>query len=149
MSIWILCSKAVVVFLFLGIAFRLMGKRQIGQLNVYDLAMIMAIANAVQNAMTTGKGDLIVGIGLSTTLILLGWGFSRLFVLAPTLEKRIIGSPTILMNRGHILEDRLRRERVTDEELLEAFRTHGYADASKVSMAVLEVDGSISIVPKD
>lgn len=145
----IYAAKSAVVLILLFLAFRVLGKRQVGQLNIYDLALIMALANAVQNAMTAGKGDLGVGIVSSGTLLLIGYVLVRLFARSKKAERLLIGMPTVIVNRGQILRHRMRRERITQDELLAAIRQHGLQSPNQVKMAVLEVDGSISIVPND
>jgi uncharacterized membrane protein YcaP (DUF421 family) len=131
------------------VAFRLLGKRAASQMNVYDLAMLMAVSNAVQNAMTGGRGELPVGLYCSTAVVVLGWALSRLLIKAPTLESRLVGKPTLIINDGVLLSDHMRRECLTEEEVQVAIRQHGLTDASQVLMAVFEVDGTISIVPKE
>lgn len=145
----IYAAKSAVVLILLFLAFRLLGKRQVGQLNIYDLALIMALANAVQNAMTAGKGDLGVGIVSSGTLLLIGYVLVRLFARSKKAERLLVGMPTVIVNRGQVLRHRMRRERITLDELLAAIRQHGLQSPNQVKMAVLEVDGSISIVPKE
>jgi uncharacterized membrane protein YcaP (DUF421 family) len=140
--------KTLIVFLFLAAGFRLLGKREAAQLNVYDLAMLMALANAVQNAMTGGLGNFPIGIVTSTTVLVASWILSRVFRRHPTLETRIVGSPTILVHDGVVLNPHLRRQRVTGDELTEACRQHGIENTNDCDLAVLEVDGSISIIPK-
>ena len=141
-------GKTAFVLLYLFVGFRLLGKRQVAQFNLYDLAMIIALANAVQNAMAEGKGDLGIGIVSSGTLILVGWILTRVIVKAPKVEGLLYGTPTIILSDGLILEDRMHRERVTREELDTAMRQHGLCEPSEVSLAVIEIDGAISIVPK-
>ena len=89
-------AKPLIVLLFLLLLLRLLGKRSAAQMNVYDLAMIVALANAVQNAMTAGKGDLSVGIAASGTLILAAAGFTWFVARSPRTERVLIGSPTIV-----------------------------------------------------
>jgi uncharacterized membrane protein YcaP (DUF421 family) len=139
----------MVVMAFLFIAFRLLGKRSSAQMNIYDLAMIMAVSNAVQNAMTGGRGELPVGLYASAAVIVLAWALTKLFVKLPNLEGRFVGHPTILVNDGLLLKDRMLRERVTEQELMEVIRQHGLSKLGDVQLGVLEVDGSISIVPKE
>jgi len=145
----VLAAKSFVVLLFLLVAFRFMGKREIAQFNIYDLALVMAIANAVQNAMTRGQGELVVGFVTAGTILLGAWLLTRLFWHAPALEGRILGTPTVLVLNGVVLEDRMRHERITEDELATALRQHGLSDPEQAKMAILEIDGSISIVPKD
>ena len=136
----------VLAWLFFGL--RVLGKRHVGQMNIYDLALIMALANSVQNAMTNGKGDLSIGLVSAGTLLLIGWTASVLFLRLPKLEDRLIGTPTVLIHNGHIEREHLRREHVTETELMTAIRQYGLPDTNDVKLAVLEVDGSISIVPR-
>ena len=107
----------------------------------------MAVANSVQNAMTTGKGDLSVGIVCAGSLLLCAWLITRFVVRVPVAQRVMFGTPTILISDGCVLAERMQRERVTEEELAAAMRQHGIESPSKVRIAVLEVDGSISIVP--
>ncbi|MFI5041194.1 MAG: DUF421 domain-containing protein [Acidimicrobiales bacterium] len=138
--------KSLIVFVLLVVGFRLLGKREAAQLNIYDLAMLMALANAVQNAMTGGLGNLPIGLATSSTVLVAAWAISRIFRRHPEMERRFVGSPSILVRDGQLLHSRLRRQRVTGSELLEACRQHGIEGPADCALAVLEVDGSISIV---
>jgi uncharacterized membrane protein YcaP (DUF421 family) len=139
-------TMIVVLYLFAGL--RLLGKRHVNPMNVCDLAFIMAMANAVQNAMTNGKGDLSVGIASAGALFLVGWGATQILVRAPSLERRIIGAPTVLIHNGKIAWRYLRREGVAERELMQTLREHDVPDPRDVRLAVLEVDGTISVLPK-
>jgi uncharacterized membrane protein YcaP (DUF421 family) len=143
-----IAARTAIVALFLLGGLRLLGKRQIGQLNIYDLAMVMALANAVQNAMTNGNGNLSVGIVSAGTLLLLGFVFTLIFVRLPRLEQHVVGTPTLLVSDGKMLPERMKREHVTDEQIFATMRQHGLSDIGDVLMATLEVDGTISIVPR-
>jgi uncharacterized membrane protein YcaP (DUF421 family) len=140
--------KTLIIVLLLAGGFRVLGKREAAQLNVYDLAMLFALANAVQNAMTGGRGNLPVGLASSLTILLAAWALTKIFARQPALETRVIGAPTILVRSGRVLAPRLRRDLVTRDELLEALRQHGVDGPADVDLAVLEVDGSISVVPR-
>jgi uncharacterized membrane protein YcaP (DUF421 family) len=140
-------AKTLIVFVVVGAGLRLLGKRETSQLNVYDLAMLMALANAVQNAMTGGKGNLGVGLVTSSVIVLAAWGLTKLVGRRPRLERALVGSPTILIHRGTVLTDRLRRQRVGLDELQAACRAYGIPDLGSVRTCVLEVDGSISVIP--
>src|SRR5438552_4810030 len=107
--------RTTLIALFLILGFRLLGKRQLGQVNIYDLAMIMALANAIQNAMTEGKGHLAVGMVSAGTLILIGRGFTLLFIRVPRVEERIVGAPAVIVSGGKLMRDQMRREHVTEE----------------------------------
>jgi uncharacterized membrane protein YcaP (DUF421 family) len=145
----VLAGKTAVVLVVLVALYRVLGKRSLANFTVYDLVTVMAVANAVQNAMTEGRGEVLVGIGCSATLLLLAFGTSKLFVSLPASERLVLGEPVLLIHNGQVLAHRLRQEHVTQLELQEALRAYGLAAAVEVEMAVLEVDGSISVVPKD
>ena len=101
-SLEVQAAKTVVVFALVATGLRLLGKREASQLNVYDLAMLMALANAVQNAMTGGRGNLGVGLVTSSVVVLLAWGVTRLILRKPGIERLVIGSPTILVHQGRV-----------------------------------------------
>jgi uncharacterized membrane protein YcaP (DUF421 family) len=140
--------KAVIVVAFLLVGFRVFGKREMAQLSVYDLAMLFALSNAVQNAMTAGKGNLAVGLATSSAVVVSAWTLTRVVARQPRLAARVIGSPTILVKDGQVLVARLRQGRVTRNELAAAVRAYGLDGPQDVALAVLEVDGSISVVPR-
>jgi uncharacterized membrane protein YcaP (DUF421 family) len=140
--------KTLIVFVALIVGFRVLGKREAAQLNVYDLAMLMALANAVQNAMTGGLGNLPIGLATSTTLVVAAWLVTRFLIRNRSIEARVIGSPVLLVYDGHVLAPRLRRNLVTRDDLGEACRQHGIEGPGGCDLVVLEVDGSISVVPK-
>jgi uncharacterized membrane protein YcaP (DUF421 family) len=141
-------AKTCILVIVLLIGFRITGKREIAQFTVYDLAMVIALSNAVQNAMTGGLGNFEIGLVTSTTLVVTAWGISRLIARRPRLAAEVLGTPTLLVNDGRVLKARCRSTNVTPDELAEACREHGVAGPDDCHLAVLEVDGSISVVPK-
>jgi uncharacterized membrane protein YcaP (DUF421 family) len=141
-------GKTVVVLFVLVVLYRLIGKRELAQMNAYDLVTIMAVANAVQNAMTQGRGELVIGLVTSGTLILAAYAMSRLFIHAPIGERILLGEPVLILSNGEPLVDRMKRERVSSEDLNAALRQHGMHTPEQAAMAVLEIDGSISVVPR-
>jgi uncharacterized membrane protein YcaP (DUF421 family) len=146
-SLEVQAAKTLVVLTVVATGLRLLGKRETSQLNVYDLAMLMALANSVQNAITGGKGNLAVGLVTSSVLVIVAWGVTRLIVREPGLERAVVGSPTILVHRGTVLSDQLRRQGISLDELRAVARGYGISDLDRVHTCVLEVDGSISVIP--
>lgn len=141
-------AKTFILIIVLLVGFRITGKREIAQFTVYDLAMIIALSNAVQNAMTGGLGNFPIGLATSSTIVVTAWGISRVIARRPRLAAEVLGTPTLLVNDGRVLKARLRNANITPEELSEACREHGVGGASDCHLAVLEIDGSISIVPR-
>jgi uncharacterized membrane protein YcaP (DUF421 family) len=142
-------AKTLIIVVVLLVAFRLTGKREVSQFNVYDLAMLMALSNAVQNSMTGGLGNLPVGLATSSTVVAVAWLLSRFLARRAGLETRVLGSPMLLVNHGQVLPERLRRARVSTDDLDEACRAHGLAAPRDAALVVLEIDGSMSVVPAD
>ena len=151
-GVWVvpaaLAVRTLLIAFVVILGLRLFGKRELGQMNVADLAAIMAIANGVQNAMTHGTGLLVGGIASATSLFLCAAGLAFLVRRSKHIERRIIGSPTLLVWEGNPLWERLQRQRVTVAELDTAIREYGLSNLDEVLTATLEPDGSISIIPK-
>src|SRR5687768_7982759 len=142
----ILLRSAVVYLAVLG-GLRLAGKREIGQLTVFDLAVLLLLANAVQNAMVGSDTSILGGLISAATLLLLNRLVTVLRVRSPRLRRVLQGTPTVLVLHGEILVDALRHEGLDDDTFQAQLREHGFASASEVEMAVLEIDGSISVIP--
>lgn len=138
-------TAGVYVVILLGL--RLAGKREIGQMTVFDLVVLLLLANAVQNAMVGPDTSLAGGLLAAIVLLVLNAVVARLRLRWPVLRRVVEGSPTLLVLHGEVLTDHLKRERLDEETLEAALREHGVGDLSDVEMAVLEIDGSISVVP--
>ena len=141
--------RTVVIYLVILIGLRLSGKREIGQMTVFDLVVLLLIANAVQNAMVGPDTSLVGGILAAVVLLLVNALVASLRLRWPRLRRWVEGTPTLLVLRGEVVPEHMRREGIDEESLLTALREHGVAEISEVEMAVLEIDGSISVVPMD
>ncbi len=144
-----IAAKTVVIYLFLVVGLRLLGKRELGQMSVYDLVLIVLIANSVQNAMLGSDNTLFGGLVAALTLLLINRALTALLLRRPNIRHWMLGDPVLIVRDGKLLQDVMRREGLTREHLLAAMREHGIGDLEQVQMAVLEVDGAISIVPKE
>ena len=139
--------RTTIVYLVILIGLRVTGKREIGQMAIFDLVMLLLIANAVQNAMVGPDTSLTGGIIAAAVLLAVNLLIARLRLYVPGLRRLVEGSPTLLVLHGEVLDRNLRREGLDQETLETALREHGISDLSEVEMAVLEVDGSISVIP--
>src|SRR5436305_5595335 len=101
----IIVGKTTVVYLFLVGGLRILGKRELGQMNIYDLVLIIVLANAVQNAMVGNDSTLVGGIVAAVTLLLLNRLFSFVMARSDRLEKFMVGEPMLIVNDGQILSD--------------------------------------------
>lgn len=144
---WDIILRTVLVYAALLIGLRLAGKREIGQMTVFDLIVLLLIANAVQNAMVGPDSSLTGGILAAAVLLVLNAVLSWLLQQYPRLRKLVEGTPTLLILHGQVLNDKMRREGIDIETLETALREHGISDRKDVEMAVLEIDGTISVVP--
>ncbi len=141
--------RTVIVYTAVFALLRLAGKRELGQMSVSDLVVILVIANAVQNALNGGDTSLIGGLVAAATLVAMNILFDRFGRRIPVLSRFVKDEPTLLLKDGKLIEKNLEREDVTREEIEMVAREHGIADLTGVSAAILEVDGSISIIPKE
>ena len=145
--VWNIILRTAVIYLILLAGLRLAGKREIGQMTVFDLVVLLLLANAVQNAMVGPDTSLTGGVLAAVVLLVLNAGVARLRLRWPRLRRLVEGMPTLLVLHGEVIPAHLRREGVDQETLEAALREHGVADLADVEMAVLEIDGSISVVP--
>ena len=141
--------RTAIIYFFIFAALRLMGKREVGQMTLLDLLLILLLSNSVQNAMTGPDSSLIGGLTAAITLLLINILITRITYRSRKFSKIIEGSPVMLVHSGSILDANLENEKISREELLQALREHGIADFSEVHIAVLEIDGTISIVKRD
>ncbi len=143
----ILRTTAIYVVVLLGI--RLTGKREVGQMTPFDLTLLLLLSNSVQNAMTGPDTSLVGGITAALVLLVLNYflaevsGFNRRF------RRWIQGSPTLLIHNGELVTAHCAKEHISADEVQRALREHGVSSTKEVALAVLEVDGSISVLKYD
>jgi len=147
--LWEIALRTAIVYLGILLGLRLFGKRQLGQMSVGDLVMILLIANAVQNAMVGVDVSLIGGLTAALVLLVLNFVVVRGLVSTPLGERLLEGAPTLLVKDGRIIEAGLRREGLARDEVETAIREHGIDDETGVRAAYLEPDGTISVIPID
>ena len=135
-----------VVYLALLIGLRLTGKREIGQVTVFDLVLLLLVANSVQNAMVGANNTLLGGLISAATLLVANYVVAHFLLRWPRLRPVVEGTPTVLVSHGQVVAAHLKREGIDGETLEAALREHGVTDLKAVELAVLEIDGSISVV---
>jgi len=137
------------VYLFIVIAIRLFGKKELAQLSIIDLAFILLISNSVQNAMVGSDSSLTGGLVAASSLFLINYLFKYLLYRFPKLGDIVQGAELILIYKGKLNMSNMTKARITHEELLEAVREHGVSEIAEVDLAVLEIDGNISIISNE
>ena len=148
LGLLIIAGKTAAVYLFLVLGLRLLGKRELGQMTVYDLVLIIVLANSVQNAMVGDDTTLAGGLVAGTTLLILNRLLSLVLFRSRRIARVLIGDPLLIVNDGRMIPDHMRKEGVTREQILAALREHGMTRIEDAQMCVLEVDGTISVVPR-
>jgi uncharacterized membrane protein YcaP (DUF421 family) len=146
---WQIVVRTVVIYLAVFIGLRLTGKRELGQMTIFDLVVILLIANAVQNAMVGPDVSLTGGVIAAVALLAANWVLAQLRLRSRYWGRLLEGTPTVLIEDGEFVAPHLRREGLDRAEVEMAMREHGVESVRDVKLAILEVDGSISIVPQE
>lgn len=145
---WQLVLRSITIYLALLIGLRVFGKREVGQFTIFDLVLVLLVANAVQPAMTGPDSSLTGGLVIIISLLVANLGVAQLDRV-PFFHRLFTPAPTILVKDGKILADNLRRENIDRDEIEMATREHGVENIKDVKLGILEADGSISIVSTD
>lgn len=146
---WDLAIRAAVTYAALFIGLRLFGKREVGQFTLFDLVLVLLVANAVQPAITGPDSSLLGGLIIMVVLFAVNRGISTLRLRSPLVRRLISGQPTVLAKDGAWIPTALRREGLDDGDCEMALREHGIDTVAAVKLVVLEPDGTISIVPAE
>ncbi len=141
--------RTAIIYAAVLVGLRLTGKREVGQMTPFDLVLLILIANAVQNAMTGPDNSVTGGLVAAGTLLLLNYILSKVVFRNRHLRRMVEGTPTILVKDGLLILRNLEYEHITQDELGQALREHGVPTPEDVGLAVLEIDGSISVLRKD
>jgi uncharacterized membrane protein YcaP (DUF421 family) len=141
--------RSLLVFVFLAIALRLGGKRELGQLNVLDLAVLLLASNALQNALIGNDNSVTGGVIGASTLFAANYLFVRLAYSNARLRRFLEGRPRVLLRNGKLDREAMRKEAITEETLEDELLTRNMTDFSEVGLIVLETDGKlVYLTPK-
>ncbi|WP_316765306.1 DUF421 domain-containing protein [Pedobacter frigiditerrae] len=141
--------RSLSVYVFMLIAIRLTGKKELSQLNTIDVVLILLISNAVQNAMVGNDTSLLGGLAAAAVLFILNYILKKIAFKNKKIRELIFEHPEILIHNGKLNFDKLSHLGISDEELKEAMREHGVEHYKDVKLAIFEVDGNISIISGD
>jgi uncharacterized membrane protein YcaP (DUF421 family) len=141
--------RALAVYIFIIVALRIFGKKELAQLSVTDLVFILLISNAVQNAMVGPDTSLSGGLVAAGALFAANYTLKKLLFKNKKLSELIQGEALLLIYKGQVQQQQCLQAEITLEELEAAVREHGVKDIQHVDVAMLEVDGNISIVSGD
>lgn len=141
--------RSLAVYLFMILALRIFGKNQLSQLNAGDVILLLLIANAVQNAMVGENTTLLGGLVAATVLFSSNFVLKKWMFKNSALKDLIEDQPEVLIKDGKVDLQAMKRSEVSADELLESVREHGVEEIENVKLAVLEVDGNISVISTD
>ncbi|MBQ9280520.1 MAG: DUF421 domain-containing protein [Clostridia bacterium] len=141
--------KTIIIYLLVLIAVRLMGKRELGQLQPFELVVLIMIADVASVPMEEIGMPILQGAIPIFALLVGELVLSYLNIKFPFFHKLISGKPAVLIAKGKIMEKNLSKQRYSIDDLLEQIRVAGYSDIRDVDYAILEMSGEISIIPKN
>lgn len=141
--------RTVLIYGLLVVAFRIFGKRELGQMNTLDLIVLILVANAVQNGII-GDDVSVTGAAIgAVTLLLLNYLFNFLTYRSTFFRRLLEGTSTTLIERGRINRQTLRREQISLPELRSLARHQGFENLDEVDRAILETNGAVSMFKKN
>lgn len=146
--LFVVLVRTIVLYLFLIAGLRLLGKRQLGELEPAELTLALIIADLASVPMQDNGIPLLTGIIPIVVLLCLATILSVLSAKSVRFRHLLCGRPSVVVSDGQVVEQELRRNRLTVDELMEELRIQGYADLRVVKFAVLETNGQLSVLPR-
>lgn len=140
--------RPVIVYAAIVVIVHLAGKRELAQVNTFDLVVLLLISNVVQNATIGDDNSILGGVVGAAALVGTNYLVVRLLFRRAQLDRLLESQPSVLIRGGQIIQENLDRELITEDELLAALRRQGVADPADVEQAILETSGAISIIQK-
>jgi uncharacterized membrane protein YcaP (DUF421 family) len=141
--------RPIIVYLALVLLLRIFGKRELAQLNPFDLVVLLSLSNTVQNAIIGDDNSVSGGIIGALTLLAVNWLVVRVMFRSPRLTRAIEGRAVVLIRDGHVDRKALEREALTREELAEVIHRQGFEHLHDIHHCELEPNGSFYIEGKD
>ena len=141
--------RAAVIYVFVWLVLRALGKRELGELTAFELVLLFIIGDLVQQSITQNDTSVTAAILAISTIALLIVIQSFSIFRWKALRTVIEGTPVVLVYEGRVMEPPLRRERMTVDDLKEAARAQGIADLADIKIAILENDGKVSFITFD
>jgi uncharacterized membrane protein YcaP (DUF421 family) len=140
--------RPIIVYIFLIVGLRLSGKRELAQLNPFDLIVLLTLSNTVQNAIIGNDNSVSGGIIGAASLLAVNYLVVRFLYDHRKIDQLVEGSPDVLIENGKVHEHKLKRELITKEELAAAARKQGFDSLSEVHQCVLEPGGTLSFTAR-
>lgn len=147
MSLLIVIGQTVAIYIFLLVALSRIGRSDIAGLTPIGYLTIALLGSAVESGLYKGSGSLLAGLTSAATLIVADQATTFLAGKWPRMRSWLAGIPIVLVHNGQIIPSHLRQARLTERDLRAAIRMRGYDNLDNIRLAVLEVDGSVGVIP--
>jgi uncharacterized membrane protein YcaP (DUF421 family) len=141
--------RPIIVYVFLVLLLRIFGKRELAQLNPFDLVVLLSLSNTVQNAIIGDDNSVLGGLVGAFTLLAMNYAVVRFLFKHRRLDQVLEGSPTVLIEDGHVRKDALAKELLTRSELMTVLHRQGFSRIADVDRCVLEPGGVFFIKSKE
>ena len=140
--------RPIFVYVFLIVGLRLAGKRELAQLNAFDLVVLLTLSNTVQNAIIGDDNTVTGGIIGAATLLIVNYAVVRFLFDHEKLDRLVEGEPDVLIENGVMSDQSMRNELITRYELEAAAHKQGFGSIEDIERATLEPGGNISFIAK-
>ena len=144
-----LVARTAIVYVVFVAVLRIFGKRELGQFTIFDLALLLLAANALQPAMTGPDNSVLGGLVILATIFALNWLTAMIREHVPLARRVLEPEPTVLARDGVWVDKAVAAEDLDPDDLAAALREHGLERIDDARLVVLESDGSISVVPRE
>jgi uncharacterized membrane protein YcaP (DUF421 family) len=141
--------RPVIVYFALVLLLRVFGKRELAQLNPFDLVVLLCLANTLQNAIIGDDNTVVGGLIGASSLLLVNWGTVRFLMRHRRLDQLLEGKPTVLIKQGRVIKQALAREMMTVAELAVVAHRQGFRGLDQIEQIVLEPGGTFAITAKE
>lgn len=140
--------RPVIVYFALVLLLRVFGKRELAQLNPFDLVVLLCLANTLQNAIIGDDNTVVGGLIGAFSLLLVNWGTVRFLLRHRRLDQLLEGQPTVLIKQGRVMRQALAKEMMTQAELAMVGHRQGFSTLNQIDHCVLEPGGTFAITAK-
>ncbi len=142
-------ARPVVVYLLLIVLVRIFGKRELAQLNPFDLIVLLCLSNTLQNAIIGEDNSVSGGFIGAFSLLAINYATVRFLYRNPQIGELVEGSPTVLMEHGQVLQEALEKEVLTLGELQAVAHRQGFTGLEEIDKCILEPSGTFGVHPKE
>lgn len=141
--------RATFIYFFLFVTFRLVSKKHFSELTAMDFILLLIISEAVSNSLNPEDRGIPAAVIVVLTLVVWDIGLNRLSFFSRKMEKFLEGTPKILILRGKMNRELMRKELISESDLFESMRIDGISDLSEIEVGVLETNGRMSFIKKE